>query len=544
MSDPPPADIDLPSAVVLSPDGAAPSAAGVGQALLLLAVLQAADAVVLTDADGIVVAVNRVFERLTGYTPADVIGLSADRLAPAGTVDGGGNRDRERAMRCGRVWRGEVVRQHRDGSPLVWEETLSPVRDEAGQVVGFLAIGQDAAARRELEGRRRQALKMEAIGRLAGGVAHDFNNLLTVINAYAQQLVAGLEEGSRLAKGALAIMRSADRATALTGQLLAFSRRQLLTMRIVDLNVFLANLERAIRQTVGGGVEVVVEVADGVVPINVDVQQLERVVLEFAANSRDAMPEGGVFRIRTAVVDLDQDFVAAHVGLQPGRYAMLSARDTGCGMDVDTQSRLFEPFFTTKAHGRGKGLGLAMAFGFIKQSEGYVWVESAPGQGTTITVYFPHAESVTRPAAASADAGEAPGHRGTIMVVEDEDDVRHLLADVLSRSGYRVLDAGHGPDALRLAEQHDGRIDLVISDMVMPQMDGWEVARRMAVLRPEAKVLFMSGYSADVSLARRLSTSQVAFLSKPFTPTALRLKVRTLLAGSDPPDSPAPPHAG
>lgn len=517
-----------------------PAARESSRALLLSAVQQAADAVMLIGADGVVVAVNSAFERLTGYMSADLVGRPADQLAPTGASERSSDGDRERALRRGRVWRGEVVRQHRDGSLLAWEETLSPIRDDAGQVVGFLAIGQDAAARRELEGRKRQALKMEAIGRLAAGVAHDFNNLLTVINAYAQQLVAGLEEGSRLAKGALAITRSADRAAALTGQLLAFSRRQLLTVRIADLNVLVANLEGAIRHTVGGSVEVVVDLADGVAPISIDVQQLERVILEFAANSRDAMPDGGVFRIRTAVVDLDEDFVAAHVGLQPGRYVRLLVRDTGCGMDADTQSHLFEPFFTTKARGKGRGLGLAMAFGFIKQSEGYVWVESSPGRGSTITVYLPHAESVSRPEATGSHAGEAPGCRGTILVVEDEDEVRQLLADVLSRSGYRVLEAGHGPDALRLAQQHDGPIDLVICDMVMPQMDGWEVARRMGVLRPEAKVLFISGYSADVGLARGLSTSEVSFLSKPFTPTALRLMVRTMLAGTGGAAAPRP----
>ena len=528
------ADSHGPSEVeVASSRGAAPQTARDGT-LLVSALLQAAEAVLITGVDGTILDINAAFERLTGFAASDLVGHPIALLRPE-RHDRGVYLDRDRAVRGGRIWRGEIARRCRDGSVVVLEESVAPVSDAGGAVIGFITICRDPSGRRELEGRWRQAQKMEAIGRLAGGVAHDFNNQLTVITAYAQQLVSSLPEGDRLSKGASAIKRSADRAVALTQQLLAFSRRQLLAPRLLDVNAILGNMERVLSQIAGGSIELVTELGDGAVPVNADPRQLEQAILNLVVNARDAMPGGGTLTIRTAVVDLDRDFVQPHVGLQPGRYAMLSVSDTGCGMDADTQSHLFEPFFSTKPRGQGKGLGLATTYGFVKQSDGYIWARSAPGGGSTFTLYLPHADR------GLCVAGESAPSHATIMVVEDEADVRQVLCDVLSRAGYAVIEASEGREAVRLAAQHEGRIDLVITDMIMPSMTGWEVARQVVAARPETKILVISGYADDVNLEHGVSSSQVAFLAKPFAPTALRHKVREVLGDSHGPAGDPPP---
>ena len=520
-----PSDPREPSAVGVTSSQGEPPQTARNATLLASALLQAAEAVLITSVDGTILDVNAAFERLTGFAAADLAGRPAAVLRPE-RYDRGVYLDLDRAIRAGRIWRGEIARRRRDGSVVVLEESVAPVSDASGAVIGVVSICRDPTGRWELEGRWRQAQKMEAIGRLAGGVAHDFNNQLTVITAYAQQLVSGLQEGDRLSKGASAIKRSADRAVALTQQLLAFSRRQLLAPRLLDVNALLGNMERVLGQIAGGGIELVTELGDGAAPVNVDPLQLEQAILNLVANARDAMPDGGILTIRTAVVDLDRDFVRLHVGLQPGRYAMLSVSDTGCGMDADTQSHLFEPFFSTKPRGQGKGLGLATTYGFVKQSDGYIWAGSSPGGGSTFTLYLPHAET------GPSGAGESVPSCTTIMVVEDEADVRQVLCDVLSRAGYAVIEASEGREALRLAAQHAGRIDLVITDMIMPNMTGWEVARQIVAARPETKILVISGYADDVNLEHGVSSSQVAFLAKPFAPTALRHKVLEVLGDS------------
>jgi two-component system, cell cycle sensor histidine kinase and response regulator CckA len=530
-----PSDPHKPPAVdVASSRGETPQTARDGT-LLVSAVHQAAEAVLITSADGTILDLNAAFERLTGFSALELAGRPVALLRPE-RCDRSVYLDLDRAMRGARIWRGEIARRCRDGSVVVLEESVAPVRDAGGRVIGFITICRDSTGRRELEGRWRQAQKMEAIGRLAGGVAHDLNNQLTVITSYAQQLVSGLQAGDRLSKGAAAIKRSADRTVALTQQLLAFSRRQLLAPRLLDLNVLLGNMERALAKIAGDRIELVTAFGDDAVPVNADPRQLEQTVLNLVANARDAMPDGGILTIRTAVVDLDRDFVQLHVGLQPGRYAMLSVSDTGCGMDADTQSHLFEPFFSTKPRGQGRGLGLATTYGFVKQSDGYIWARSSPGGGTTFTLYFPHEEQGPRV------VGEVVPSRATIMVVEDEDDVRQVLCDVLSRSGYAVIEAGEGREAVRLAAQHPGRIDLVIADTVMPNMTGWEVARQVVAARRETRILVISSYADDVNLEHGVSSSHVAFLAKPFTPTELRHKVRDVL-GDSPDRAGNPPAA-
>jgi two-component system, cell cycle sensor histidine kinase and response regulator CckA len=405
------------------------------------------------------------------------------------------------------------------------------VRDESGRITEFIAFGQDTSARRDLEARLRQSQKMEAVGRLAGGVAHDFNNLLTVITGYSERLLMGLADDDPLRKGAEAIKRSADRAASLTQQLLAFSRRQIMATKVLDLNTVVANMNKLLQRLIGEDVELVTRPASDLGRIKADPNQIEQVIMNLAVNSRDAMPQGGTLTIETSNVMLDKAYAARHLGLQPGPYVVLAVTDTGCGMDQETQSHLFEPFFTTKEQGKGTGLGLSTTYGIVKQSGGYIWVESEVGRGSTFRIYLPRIEEASDAASLVAEVRSAPHGSETILLVEDEEAVRHLLRDILRRYGYTVLEAENGPVAIELCKAFDGPIHLVVTDMVMPQLSGWEVADAVSALRPKARIIYMSGYIEHVVVEQRVLESGVAFLGKPFTPETLGRKVREVLDG-------------
>jgi signal transduction histidine kinase/CheY-like chemotaxis protein len=431
----------------------------------------------------------------------------------------------------GRVWRGEITNRSKTGGLYAWEETITPVRDDAGRISEFIAFGQDTSDRRDLEARLRQAQKMEAVGRLAGGIAHDFNNLLTVITGYTDRLLGGLRSDDPLRKGAEAIKRSADRAASLTQQLLAFSRRQIMAPRVLDLNHVVANMNKMLQRLIGEDVELVTRLAPDLGRTKADPNQLEQVIMNLAVNSRDAMPRGGTLTIETSNAQLDRSFAARHVGLQPGSYVMLSVIDTGCGMDAETQSHLFEPFFTTKEQGKGTGLGLSTTYGIVKQSGGYIWAESEVDHGTIFRIFLPRMEESAELPPPAPEVRAAPHGSETILLVEDEEAVRHLLRDVLKRYGYTVLEAEDGMRAVEICREHEGPIDLVVTDMVMPQMSGWEVADAVSSLRPKARVIYMSGYIEHVVVEQRVLESGVAFLGKPFTPETLGRKVREVLDG-------------
>jgi PAS domain S-box-containing protein len=500
------------------------------RARLNSAVEQAAEAIMMTKRDGTIVYVNPAWQRLTGYSSTDALGRTP-RLLKADVQDPRVYADLWATILDGRVWRGEITNRSESGALYTWDETITPVRDEAGRITEFIAFGQDTSARRDLEARLRQSQKMEAVGRLAGGVAHDFNNLLTVISGYSERLLAGLAENDPLRKGADAIKRAADRAAALTHQLLAFSRRQIMAPKVLDLNAVVANMNKLLRRLIGEDVELVTQAGADLGRIKADPNQVEQVIMNLAVNSRDAMPQGGTLTIETSNVVIDMAFAAYHLGLRPGAYVQLAVTDTGCGMDQETQSHLYEPFFTTKGHGKGTGLGLSTTYGIVKQSGGYIWVDSEVGRGSTFRIYLPRIEEasdalVTAPAARSAPRGSE-----TILLVEDEDAVRHLLRDVLRRYGYTVLEAGNGPAAIEICKAHDGPIHLVVTDMVMPYMSGWEVADAVSALRPKARIIYMSGYIEQIVVEQRVLEAGVAFLGKPFTPETLGRKVREVLDG-------------
>jgi signal transduction histidine kinase/ActR/RegA family two-component response regulator len=387
---------------------------------------------------------------------------------------------------------------------------------------------QTQAALQESEERLRHSQKMEAVGRLAGGVAHDFNNLLTAIIGYAELIAERSGDGTTREEARL-IGKAGEQAAGLTRQLLAFSRKQILQPRVIDLNALVRDMQRLLRRIIGEHIDLRVETNASESRVLADPTQLEQVILNLGVNARDAMPRGGVLTMRTvnALVTTGSDRDGTQ--LPPGRYVALIVQDTGCGMDIETKERVFEPFFTTKGPGKGTGLGLATVYGIVRQSGGTILVDSKPGEGTTFTIQLPQAEAPVEDLQLTI-AGEARSRDSeTVLVVEDEDIVRELVCTVLSEQGYQVLCAANGAEGLRLADEHPGKIDLLVTDVIMPGMSGPEVAAQLRESRPETRVLFVSGYSDGDITDQGVLAPQLRFLEKPFTPDALGMKVREVL---------------
>jgi len=400
--------------------------------------------------------------------------------------------------------------------------------EEPEEVLELMA--EDITDRRQLEEQLRQAQKMDAVGRLAGGVAHDFNNLLMVINGYTEVLLEQLEEGGDMHHKVQSIQQAADRAATLTRQLLAFSRKQLLELKVVDVNSVIGDMERLLRPLIGENIELLTRLDSGAGHTRADAGQLEQVIMNLVVNAKDAMPEGGKLTVQSSDITVRHN-LSEHRFIQPGRYAVISVSDTGHGMDKETQSRIFEPFFTTKEKGKGTGLGLSTVYGIVKQSNGYVFAKSELGAGTTFYVYLPRVEDATEELSpAKAQVNETDGCE-TVLLVEDEESVRELVRLTLASRGYKVLEAENGESGLHIAESHKDKIDILITDVVMPGMGGRELARTLLSLRPGISVLYLSGYTEDAVITRGAPGPATAFLQKPFTLQNLARKVREVLRG-------------
>ena len=457
--------------------------------------------------------------RLTQIRPPEEVPKLLDSLAD------------ETGIREFGVWR------HRcKNGELVTVEIHAEPLEFAGHTA-ILVLSQDLTERQKLEEQLRQSQKMEAVGTLAGGIAHDFNNLLTVIKGYSCLVLDRVKEDEQLAREVGQIEKAAEKAATLTRQLLAFSRRQVLQPRNINVNAIVASVDNMLRRVIGEHIEIVNQFAPDLGTVRADPSQIEQVILNLAVNARDAMPSGGKLTFTTRNVVIDESFTREHIGIRPGRCVVLEVSDTGHGMDEETQRHVFEPFFTTKELGKGTGLGLSTVYGIVKQSEGYIAVESAPGQGATFRIYLPR---VDQPAA-EGDANESGTRRvgfETILLVEDEEVVRQLANRILVTSGYKVLLASRGDEAEKICIEYDGVIHLLITDLVMPGLSGQELVQKIAGKRPGMKVLYMSGYT-DQALHDTDIKSGVGFLEKPFTPAGLQRRVREVLEGRIIPSSAA-----
>ncbi|MEA2639665.1 MAG: hypothetical protein QOF51_1059 [Chloroflexota bacterium] len=405
----------------------------------------------------------------------------------------------------------------------------------AAQKARLYEATQKANERREhAEEQLRQAQKMEAVGQLAGGIAHDFNNLLTVINGFTELTYASFADGDARREPLAEVLKAGERAAGLTSQLLAFSRRQMLRAEVLDLNAVVADTDKLLRRLIGEDIELHISLARGLGRVKADRGQLGQVILNLAANARDAMPTGGVLTIETANVEFESTLGDGNSMVKSGAYVMLAVSDTGCGMDAATQARIFEPFYTTKEQGKGTGLGLSTVYGIVKQSEGDVLVYSEPGTGTTFKIYLRRYAAIDELPVTPNVARQAPGGSETVLIAEDEPGVRRLAAAVLESVGYTVLIASQAAEAIEVALQHHGPIDLLLTDIVMPGLSGRELAQRLRHLRPGVKVLYMSGYTPDVAVRHGVLEATMAYLQKPFTPVALAQRVREVLEAEEP----------
>ena len=484
------------------------------------------DAVVITTPDGHYLDVNPQACAMTGYDREELLRLGAVDTYPLEEREAAAARAAEVASGRSIVFDRRLLRK--DGTVILVEINARPLPDGR-----LLAAMRDITERRNLENQLRQAQKMEAVGRLAGGLAHDFNNVLTAVFGYVDLLSEELAPGSHAREDVEEIRRAAERAAALTRQLLAFSRQQVLDPIVLSVNDLIRNLDKMLRRLIGEDVDLRLNLAPDVGNVRADPGQLEQVIANLVVNARDAMPEGGKLLIETVNADLTEQYADMHRPVMAGAYVMIAVSDTGVGMDEATKARIFEPFFTTKEKGRGTGLGLSTVYGIVKQSGGYIWAYSEVGRGTTFKVYLPRVDALAAQVAAPREAGTLTGSE-TVLLAEDDPMLRPLAKTLLQKLGYTVLEAENADQAVALAAAHPAPIHLLVADVVMPGASGRELARRLAASRPDMKVLYVSGYTDDAIVHHGMLEPGLSFLQKPFTPAALARKVRDVLDSTYP----------
>lgn len=480
------------------------------------------------DLNGNIIFVNESFINTYGYPKEELIGQSINKFHPS-------ERPRqifkpiiEKSLESN--WEGELTAKRKNGEQFSIYIRTSPVVDDEGKPIVIVSVARDITEKKQLEEQLRQSQKMEAIGQLAGGIAHDFNNLLTVIEGYTELLFSNINESDPAQNFVRQIKKAADRATALTGQLLAFSRRQILQPKVLNLNTLVTEMSVLLKRLIGEDVELTTLLNPEIGSIKADRSQMEQVLMNLAVNARDALPEGGTLSLETREVALDSALYERHQsGIQKGSYVQLSVSDNGVGMDQETRERVFEPFFTTKETAKGTGLGLATVYGIIKQSGGHIWVYSEKGKGTTFKIYLPVIRSKEKKAIKQeADRENLQGHE-TILVVEDEFMVRELVCDTLRSSGYTILEAANGKEAIDVYTQNTKKIDLVLTDVIMPEMSGRKLIETLAKSHPDIVALYMSGYTDDAIIKHGVLDPGMAYIQKPFSPNALIQKVKGVL---------------
>jgi PAS domain S-box-containing protein len=489
-----------------------------------------ADAIKLVTREGVIAYASPAAARILGYEEREHVGSSVFEHVHPDDLDRARAMFAESLASPGRPVYGRLRRRHKNGCYRQLEVVRVNWLDDPA-ISAIVTNYRDITDRLALEEQLMQSQKMEAIGRLAGGIAHDFNNLLTAILSYAGFALSALRSDDPLRDDINEIQKAGERAAALTYQLLAFSRRQILAPRVTDLNGVIDDLEKMLRRVLGEDIEFHTALAEWLAPTKLDPSQLEQVILNLAVNARDAMPNGGMLSIETANVALDAEYARQHSEVVPGAYVMLAISDSGVGMTSAVRARAFEPFFTTKEVGKGTGLGLSTVFGIVRQSGGHIWVYSEPDHGTTFKLYFPVTNEALPPAFPRTRTLGLHSGTEVVLVAEDEPAVRDIARKMLQRAGYVVLEASNGGEALLIAEQHKGAIDLLLTDVVMPRMSGRTLAERLLTVRPALKVLFMSGYTENAIVQHAVLDSDTQFVQKPLTPELLLRKVREVLDG-------------
>lgn len=485
----------------------------------------AQDAIVSKDANGVIRYWSRGAEMMYGWTAAEASGKSCRELLKTVFPEPISGIEAKLSQRGS--WQGELIHTRRDGTQLRVVSHWATCPGPEGELPGSLEINADVTDQRRVEEQLRHTQKMESIGLLAGGVAHDFNNLLTVITGYAEMSLGEVPPNSSIHDSLVEIRAAGERAAGLTQQLLAFSRKQLLQPTVLNVNAVVSDIRKMLARLIGENIKVATRLDPSIGNVLADFGQLQQIVVNLAVNARDAMPQGGTLLIETAETVFDEAYKQTHPEVHLGPHIMLAVTDTGTGMTNEVREHLFEPFFTTKPKGSGTGLGLSTVYGMVKQAGGWIWVYSEPGCGTAFKIYLPRTNTEASPTA--SDFNENLNGRETVLVVEDQVEVRRLAVAALQRYGYTVLEAGDGEAALQLCDKFTGTIDLLLTDVIMPGMTGVDLAKRLAGRRPGMHALFVSGYTETAISDRGVLPSDVAYLQKPFTPQSLAKKVRSVL---------------
>ncbi len=494
---------------------------------LATVVEQAAEDIIIVNTEGIIAYVNPAFERITGYTREEAVGQTPAFLK-SGKHDRAFYQDLWDTIIRGDVWTGRIINRRKDGSLIEEDTTISPVYDRQGRITAYVSLKRDVTDQVQMEVQLRQAQKMEAVGQLAGGVAHDFNNLLQVIQGYGDMALMYLQAGDRVRRYVEEIMKATGRASTLVRQLLTFSRRELFQPENLNFNDVIADLIKMLRRVIGEHIELEFHPAADLRMVYADRGQVEQIVMNLCVNSRDAMPEGGRITIETGSVRFTGENIHLHPRADEGEYVFVSVSDTGIGIPPEVQDRIFEPFFTTKEIGAGTGLGLATVYAITRRHEGFIDLESRPGSGAAFRIFFPADHGTVHrpenPKPFTPNEG-----KGTILVAEDEEQVRELAVMILEKAGYEVIAAGDGQEAIDLFNQHMGRIDLVLLDVVMPRKSGKAAFEAMKEKRPDVRVLFSTGYSFNTLNLNDASGGRVQMISKPYSPSELLRRVQTML---------------
>jgi two-component system, cell cycle sensor histidine kinase and response regulator CckA len=489
---------------------------------------QMAELVVVTDLEGRIVMANQACELISGYSRDELLGKTP-RIFKSGQHSPEFFENMWKSILQGETWSGQITNRKKDGNLAQESMTISPVRDKEGKIINFVSIRRDISKQLKLEEQIQHSQKMESIGRLAGGVAHDFNNLLTVINGTSELLLYDLPTNSPARAQVKEILHAGTRAAQLTRQLLTFSRRQVVAPQICDINRVVVEMKSLLQRLIGEDIKLLSALDPALQKTEIDPGQLEQIVVNLAVNARDAMPEGGTLILETANVELDEGYTSRHAGMNPGQYVMLAITDTGKGIPPEIRSKIFEPFFTTKELGKGTGLGLSTVYGIVDSYKGNIWVYSEMGKGTVFKIYFPANTSPPESARATTAPVQLRGDNQVVLLVEDEESVRRLGKAILERAGYQVYEARDGKEALEMITSTNQKIDLLITDVIMPKMSGRQLVEEAQQLIPQVKVLFISGYTDQIFAHTDDLAPGMAFVQKPFSTEEILKKIRLVL---------------